>query len=376
MENDKGVEEVITVSERRPLLETCQLALMSDVLKPSEQFDWSIFSRYDPQQSPFTLVALDVNHLSILNNSYGHDAGDEALRWFVEVLAEESGVPVYRTGGDEFVLIFKGEDRERHLARTRRIIDRLDGESSQVKLNKPVATVAAIHYAKGGRPFHESLIGDVYAALDQAKADPEEPIKVIDAYSFHRSPDFQWVIRGLAKQLNWLASKLDEMHHLAHTDQLTGLPNLRAAIKELDMAMIEARLREEPLSILMIDGDDLKRYNKINYSAGDEMIQKLSSLQKNHIRTGDFIARWRMGDEFLMLMPATPVKKAYRVGERIREAVERESKNWIIPVTISAGLATYPHHGETLNELLARAEEANQLAKSMGKNRIEVAREK
>jgi diguanylate cyclase (GGDEF)-like protein len=123
----------------------------------------------------------------------------------------------------------------------------------------------------------------------------------------------------------------------------------------------------------LIDGDDLKRYNEISYSVGDEMIRDLAHTQQSHLRGGDFLARWRMGDEFLLIMPGTPVEGAVVVGERVRSAVELESQTWPLPVTISAGLAAYPGHGESMSDLLVQAEEAKNTAKASGKNQVVIA---
>lgn len=177
-------------------------------------------------------------------------------------------------------------------------------------------------------------------------------------------------VRILVDQLVWLASKLADMNHLAYTDHLSGLPNSRAAANELDMAMRNSRCTGEPLSILLIDGDDLRLHNNISYSRGDEMIRSLGRILERYLRSGDFLARWRMGDEFLLIMPSTTVEQAMKVGHRVRGIVERESLKWRMPVTISGGVATFPDNGDTQSELLSSAEEANHRAKSMGKNRI------
>lgn len=100
---------------------------------------------------------------------------------------------------------------------------------------------------------------------------------------------------------------------------------------------------------------------------------QLGTTMQNHLRSKDFLARWRMGDEFLVIMPVTSLDEASAAAERIRSAVEQESKEWAQPVTISAGLAVYPTHGQNLGELVDRAEAAIDKAKSDGKNRIQVA---
>ena len=118
----------------------------------------------------------------------------------------------------------------------------------------------------------------------------------------------------------------------------------------------------------MIDGDDLRRYNQISYAAGDEMIQWLGATLRDQLRPGDFLARWRVGDEFLVLLPATPLGQAAAVGSRLCRAVQQASEGWPLPVTISIGVAEYPRHGTDEVGLLRQAEAANDRAKALGKN--------
>ncbi|MGZ9235975.1 MAG: GGDEF domain-containing protein, partial [Anaerolineales bacterium] len=110
----------------------------------------------------------------------------------------------------------------------------------------------------------------------------------------------------------------------------------------------------------------------ISYSAGDNMLRRLSELLSSHLRPGDFIARWRVGDEFLVLLPAATMHDALTVAERLRSEVESNSKAWEIPITISIGISTFPSHGSTVEELLLAVEKAAKHSKDSGKNQITV----
>ncbi len=87
-------------------------------------------------------------------------------------------------------------------------------------------------------------------------------------------------------------------------------------------------------------------------------------------RASDLTGRWRVGDEFIIVMPETNREAALQAAERIRLAVESTSAQLPLPATISIGLAAYPGDGTTREALLNRAEEANGLAKRRGKNQI------
>jgi diguanylate cyclase (GGDEF)-like protein len=135
-------------------------------------------------------------------------------------------------------------------------------------------------------------------------------------------------------------------------------------------AIQQSQRTNEEFSILFIDGDNLRLYNDISYSAGDDMLKRLSELLLSHLRPGDFIARWRVGDEFLVLLPTTTRDGAFLVAERLRSEVEAQAKQWEIPITISIGIATYPSHGTTGAELLLSVEKAAKYSKDQGKNQI------
>src|SRR5689334_4590552 len=97
-----------------------------------------------------------------------------------------------------------------------------------------------------------------------------------------------------------------------------------------------------------------------------------ASLSRTDALSGccNLLARWRVGDEFLVLLSNTALERALGLAERLRGAVEEESRAWLYPVTISIGVAVYPRHGETVEQLLHAGECAKERAKAEGKNRV------
>jgi diguanylate cyclase (GGDEF)-like protein len=132
-------------------------------------------------------------------------------------------------------------------------------------------------------------------------------------------------------------------------------------------------LDNKPLSLCLIDGDSLKRYNSHGYEAGDDVIRKITSTLTTALRPSDFLGRWRMGDEFIVILPATTVDQASMVAERLRAAIEHASQGWLFPTSISIGVAYFPKHGYTADQLIEAAEKALGKAKMAGKNRVIVA---
>jgi diguanylate cyclase (GGDEF)-like protein len=148
---------------------------------------------------------------------------------------------------------------------------------------------------------------------------------------------------------------------------------MRAALLHVDKVLSEAVALNQPFSVLLMDGDNLRLFNNISYAAGDEMIKNMSAVLLDKLRPGDFVARWRTGDEFIVILPNTTSAGAKIVGERFCSAVRETSQTWIFPTSISIGIATYPQHGDNLNTLVDVAEKAMKHAKDEGKDRVVLA---
>ena len=148
---------------------------------------------------------------------------------------------------------------------------------------------------------------------------------------------------------------------------------MKAALHNLQKTIENSAVNHKPFSMLLIDGDNIRIYNSINYAAGDEMIRDMSIVFKSNLRPSDFVARWRAGDEFIVILPDTPSEGAKIIAERFRLAVKETSQTWKFPVTISIGIASYPTHGNNINSLVDKAESANKHAKDQGKDRVLLA---
>lgn len=329
---------------------------------------------------PVSLVSIDINYFAQLNASAGRKKGDAVLRWMVLVLLEETQASVFRLGGDEFVVMLSDEHvHNERLARA--VFDRLNVEAGQFGVQPPVAAVTVIHY-DGSEPFAPAEIFlHLTVSIFETKANRQQSFRVIHAREINltqisansETSVLYWMSNMMLERMTTLGRMLEEAQTLATTDPVTGLPNLRAAQNQLTSLLREAAQNFQSLGILMIDGDDLREYNKISYAAGDEMLRALAETLRSSLRPGDFLARWRVGDEFLILLPETNLQQAAQIGRRLCQHVERSSQAWLLPVTISIGAAAYPETGLREAELLDQAETANARAKRLGKNRVELA---
>jgi diguanylate cyclase (GGDEF)-like protein len=332
-----------------------------------ETFSSRLASRPD---SAFSLLLIDLNNFMGFNHEHGQAQGDTVLHW-VGIVLQDTGLPAYRLGDDEFLLSFDEQPPQVCEEIARAVFDRLNRESKQFNLVNP-ASVILIHFEK-----EQLQIADLWIAISDALFDAKVfgdrgflvntyiHASAINNYQLH-------VINMLTERLLSFANRLDATHQIAYLDPVTQLPNSIAAERELQRAIRESQRSHETFSILFIDGDNLRLYNDISYSAGDNMLRRLSELLSNHLRPGDFIARWRVGDEFLVLLPATTRNDAFMVAERLRSEVESRSKAWEIPITISIGISMYPAFGSTAEQLLLTVEKAAKHSKDSGKNQITV----
>jgi diguanylate cyclase (GGDEF)-like protein len=187
---------------------------------------------------------------------------------------------------------------------------------------------------------------------------------------FSREKLFRNIVGGVINRVKETLSYYDDACSLAFVDDISGLPNRRAGKIHLSELLEGYKADKNGFSLLFIDGDDLKRYNKVSYETGNDMIRKLSGIIADTLRNEDKIFRWLSGDEFLIILKETNDAKAMRISERIRQAVQEQTKDWIYPVTISIGISSYPKDGGCITELIDKAEKANGFAKDAGKNKV------
>jgi diguanylate cyclase (GGDEF)-like protein len=330
-----------------------------------EVFTWRLAAK---NWTDFSLLLVDLNKFNDFNIERGHLQGDAVLRW-ISIVMKDLEAPVYRIGGDELVAILTVDAREAREGTARSLFERINRESAQFSWSNP-ASVMLIHFHNDNLEIADLWIG-ISDALFDAKVYENRGFVVNTYIPIFAGNKYQVrVINTLTERLLSFATRLDATHKIAYVDPITQLPNSIAAERELQHTLQHAGHEQDNFALLFIDGDNLRYYNDISYSTGDEMLKRLADLLTHHLRPGDFIARWRVGDEFLVLLPSTHGIAAFVVAERLRSAVETISKSWEIPITISIGIACYPSNGRTVEELLMNVEKAAKASKENGKNQI------
>jgi len=161
---------------------------------------------------------------------------------------------------------------------------------------------------------------------------------------------------------------------LASTDVLTGCLNRRALIEKLEKELDRARRYEFPVTILLIDLDRFKAVNDtLGHLVGDAVLRQLGELLRREVRSVDLVARYG-GEEFVVLLPNTATDGGISFAERLRIRVARQDfTTGLAPLalTVSIGVATFPATpGQTVDELLAAADQALYRAKHDGRNLV------
>ncbi|MBD3246301.1 MAG: diguanylate cyclase [Candidatus Omnitrophica bacterium] len=155
----------------------------------------------------------------------------------------------------------------------------------------------------------------------------------------------------------------------AHTDSLTGLWNHGYFQYALDEEMTKAKRAKTPLSIMMIDMDNFKRYNDVQgHIQGDKALKRVSAILKDNCRKVDTLCRYG-GEEFSLILPATSLQEAYLLAERIRTSVAH-SDVLGSKFTISIGIAALEDFSLEKETFIRRADTALYRAKREGKNQV------
>jgi two-component system cell cycle response regulator len=173
-----------------------------------------------------------------------------------------------------------------------------------------------------------------------------------------------------------LMQQRQQLHDLAHTDELTGVATRRSLEEYLRTQLQVARERVEELSVVILDLDRFKEINDtFGHAAGDAVLKALGSWLRSEssLRTHDRPGRYG-GDEFVVVLPGTGPDGARRFAERARAEFAQIPFVFggrAVKASLSAGIASWPDaQAATLDELVACADAALYLAKAQGRDRV------
>lgn len=161
-----------------------------------------------------------------------------------------------------------------------------------------------------------------------------------------------------------------EFQHVATHDHLTGALSRGAFIEACEQELERCQRHSRVLSLMMMDLDHFKAINDTHgHLVGDRVLIDFVKQASQQLRRPDRLGRFG-GEEFVLLLPDTPLEEASLVAERIRERIE---KFCVDPAcTVSMGVTTSSLRNEDVDQLIARADAALYRAKKAGRNRVEL----
>ncbi|MCP9495826.1 MAG: sensor domain-containing diguanylate cyclase [Pyrinomonadaceae bacterium MAG19_C2-C3] len=161
-----------------------------------------------------------------------------------------------------------------------------------------------------------------------------------------------------------------EKEQQALTDALTGCVNRRQFEIQLERDIQLATRSRQPLSLIMLDIDHFKRINDTyGHGAGDDTLRIFADVLRQELRGIDTAARYG-GEEFAVILPQADLEGARRAAERLRERISKTDIPLAGHITASLGVATFPLHACTREQLVTLADRALYDAKHSGRNRV------
>ncbi len=239
------------------------------------------------------------------------------------------------------------------------------------------------HLVHSSREFARHA-GDLEGHLHQLEKAPDHPRLREITHSVmnetrqaeHTSKESSTQLSSATEEMERLRKELDDARREASTDPLTGLLNRRAFTTVLSNAIAKAQADKRPLCLLMVDLDHFKAINdRYGHLVGDKVLRFLGQLLQQLVKGQDKLCRFG-GEEFAILLPDTSLQGAIRVAENIRSHLNGsqlclvESGKPLGTLSASFGVACY-REGDSIDDLIQRADMALYQAKRLGRNRVE-----
>jgi len=194
----------------------------------------------------------------------------------------------------------------------------------------------------------------------------------LDARVKERTSQLEEINKQLQIQMKEIERLQRTLREQARRDPLTGLYNRRYLSEALQHELSRARRARKSVSVIIMDVDHFKKINDAHgHQLGDKFLQEIANLLSTHTRDFDFACRYG-GEEFLLVLPSATARNAFKRAEQIRRQcadirIQHEDKE--LAVTISMGIATYPRHAKSVDELLSKADQALYISKRNGRNK-------
>lgn len=228
-------------------------------------------------------------------------------------------------------------------------------------------------------------VADVRAAMEA-----QRPIRVEQLHYKHDGEEF-WIdtnvvplrdahgrvshFATIGRDLTATKQLQEELRLMANTDPLTGLLNRRRFLEQAETEFLRSQRHGHELAAVLLDIDHFKTINDTHgHFVGDQALIAMSCATDNLLRGTDILGRWG-GEEFVILMPETPLSGAAILAERLRKLLAQlavDTAAGTLRFTVSAGVAARSRLDAGITDILQRADTALYAAKQHGRNRIQV----
>src|SRR6266550_4682946 len=196
-----------------------------------------------------------------------------------------------------------------------------------------------------------------------------------DQESFHKSQET--LASAVAGQIALALASLrlrETLREQSIRDPLTGLFNRRIMQESLNRELHRARRKNHPVTVALVDLDHFKRFNDTwGHDAGDVVLKTMAQIFRSHFRAEDVICRYG-GEEFSIILPEASAEDAAKRANVLRDEVRKLTIRYLDqnldPMTLSIGLATFPQHGSTAEQLLRIADQCLYQSKAAGRDRV------
>jgi len=178
------------------------------------------------------------------------------------------------------------------------------------------------------------------------------------------------IMFGIARDITEIKLAEQRIEHLAYFDALTDLPNRVLMGQRAELALALAARLSQTLAVLFLDLDRFKEVNdSLGHAQGDALLVEVAARIRAIVRAADTVSRLG-GDEFVLLLPDTGQEGALRVADKLLAAFRQPFAvaGHSLGVTVSVGIALFPHDGADFDELLKNADTALYRAKQEGRN--------
>ena len=314
-----------------------------------------------------------MSELSTLFAQYGVEAFLESTGLLV-VLLDKEGALV--SSNPAFDTLKRAPEQNRQLKNflvpsSAELFDQL----LSTALDRRIRTKGDLEFAGETRPDN---FGCLFIPMPGQRvlliAEPSTHLSELEAVT----ADLQRTKRILTIKETEIKAVIAQADEVSHTDALTFLPNRRQIVADLQREAIFADRYGTPFSVSMVDIDHFKKINDTyGHGVGDDVLRTLGGELRDHIRHPDTIGRYG-GEEFLIVLPHSPLKAATEQAERLCRYVRTlkiKSGEHELGITISIGIAQYKIHNEDWEAVLNRADAALYKAKHNGRDQWMTAEE-